>query len=106
MIFLILNDGETPVELFYKNNFVDWMMPIDTNIIIFKCTEEMPANQFSTFLKEHDILAVDIGRNQVRMVTHLDIDDSKVDKVCSVLNQMEDRPLNITQHNAFTASNR
>ncbi|MBA2423289.1 MAG: low-specificity L-threonine aldolase [Chitinophagales bacterium] len=93
-------------QVLSSKNFVEWIMPIDTNIIIFKCTEEMPANQFSTFLKEHDILAVDIGRNQVRMVTHLDIDDSKVDKVCSVLNQMEDRPLNITQHNAFTASNR
>jgi threonine aldolase len=45
----------------------------------------MPADSFTSKLKEKNILAIPIGKNQVRMVTHLDIDDSGLEIILNTL---------------------
>lgn len=65
--------------------YLEWLIPVETNIIIFKLKEEFPADRFVQNLKENDILAIAIGKNQVRMVTHLDVDDAMVEKILAVL---------------------
>ncbi len=90
-------------QVLLSQTWVEWLMPVDTNIIIFKLTEDVPADRFSTMLKEHDILTIAIGKNQVRMVTHLDIDDAMVETVCGVLSKLHERPMYLSHHNASVA---
>ena len=71
-----------------KLNILDWMMPVETNIIIFKLKNEFPAEHFSAMLKEQGILAIAIGKNQLRMVTHLDVDDTMVEKVVQAISKI------------------
>lgn len=69
-------------------HYIDWLLPVDTNIIIFRLRDEFDAAGFVQQLKAHEILAVPIGKNQVRMVTHLDVDDEMLQKVINVLTTM------------------
>ncbi|MBA3648338.1 MAG: aminotransferase class V-fold PLP-dependent enzyme [Chitinophagales bacterium] len=68
--------------------YTDWMLPVETNIIIFKLKDEFSAEKFTALLKESEILCIPIGKNQVRMVTHLDVDDSMVEKAISILSRV------------------
>ncbi|MGB3076575.1 MAG: low-specificity L-threonine aldolase [Chitinophagales bacterium] len=65
--------------------YVEWLMPVETNIIIFKLKEQYAADQFVQKLKAQEILAIPIGKNQVRMVTHLDVDDNMLQRVVDAL---------------------
>jgi len=76
-------------EVISKSGYTDWIMPVDTNIIIFRLKDELPASEFARQLKEKEILAIPIGNNQVRMVTHLDFDDTMLDKVIAALEQIK-----------------
>jgi threonine aldolase len=72
-----------------KTNYVEWLMDVDTNIIIFKLSDQSPAEKFAQHLNDNDILAIPIGGNQVRMVTHLDVDDAMTDKVIEVIGKFD-----------------
>ena len=58
-----------------KCNFVEQLLPVDTNIIIFKLNQKYSVEGFLHHLSENNILAVQFGPTIIRMVTHLDIDD-------------------------------
>lgn len=75
-------------EALKKTDYLDWLMPVDTNIIIFCLKKEFSAEQFAAKMKEKDILCIAIGKNQVRMVTHLDVDDSMTAKVIEELERV------------------
>ncbi|SMG23709.1 L-threonine aldolase [Marivirga sericea] len=55
--------------------FVDSVMPVETNIVIFKLANKVLATDFVDKLKQIGILAVTFGKHDVRFVTHLDFDD-------------------------------
>jgi len=61
--------------------FVTHIDPVETNIIIFTLSEEMPQDKFLGKLKEYGILAIGFGPQTVRMVTHLDISDEMIDRL-------------------------
>lgn len=71
-----------------KKKFVRTVMPVETNIIIFEVEGDGCAKQLAQRLKEKDILAIAISPNQIRFVTHLDITPDMVDKVVSVIEQL------------------
>lgn len=56
-------------------NFVEEVLPIETNIVIFKLKDEMPAKSFMSKLAENGIFVVPFGKQTIRMVTHLDFND-------------------------------
>ncbi|MEO6166979.1 MAG: low-specificity L-threonine aldolase [Chitinophagales bacterium] len=68
--------------------YIEWLMPVETNILIFKLHNGHTSDKFVQILKEHEILAIPIGKNQVRMVTHLDVDDVMLQKVADVLKSL------------------
>lgn len=72
-------------EVLSASNYIEWLMPVETNILIFKLKDETPADRFAAQLKEKNILCIPIGKNQVRIVTHLDFDDDMLDTVVNVL---------------------
>lgn len=69
--------------------WVKVLLPVDTNILVFTMTDVMPVEKFLEELKKQGILAVQFGKQTVRMVTHLDFDDVMLEKVIHVLNGMK-----------------
>jgi threonine aldolase len=60
--------------------FVQFVLPAETNIIIFELKEGMSAAELVAKLKEHAILGYAISPNRVRLVVHLDISKEMVQK--------------------------
>jgi len=65
--------------------FVESVLPVETNIVIFRLGEKYSAASFLARLKEHDIHALPIDPQTVRFVTHLDFTDAMLAEVESVL---------------------
>ena len=57
-------------------SWVNSMMPVDTNIIIFELDQQIVPAEFLASLSVLGVRAVQFGPHQVRMVTHLDFNDN------------------------------
>lgn len=66
-------------EIIGQKPFIESMYPVDTNIVLFKLTEEIAADDFINQLKEKEILVVGMGHQTIRLVTHLGIEDNAVE---------------------------
>jgi threonine aldolase len=67
--------------LLQGKSYIDEMLPVDTNIIIFTLKDDMPSDKFMNTLKQDDILVSLMGKQAVRMVTHLDFTDAMLETV-------------------------
>jgi threonine aldolase len=65
--------------------FVESLIPVESNIVIFKLRRKDFAGEFLAKLKEHDIHALPFDPQTIRFVTHLDFTDTMMLKVESVL---------------------
>jgi threonine aldolase len=68
-------------EELLKKDFVGKMMPVETNIIIFEVLSNGGPVAFCEKMKRNGILCLPISETQVRMVTHLDINEDMVKHV-------------------------
>jgi len=59
-----------------KYNFVQEILPVETNIVIAKMKAELHVPQLLSALKDAGILAVTMGGNTVRFVSHLDFSEN------------------------------
>jgi len=66
-------------------SYVKESLPVDTNIIVFTLHDNHDAGKFLSYLSENNIKGVIFGKNTIRFVTHLDIDDSMIEKTVEVL---------------------
>jgi threonine aldolase len=62
-------------------SYVDFIYPVETNIIVFTLNENLPLEKFLNYLSEHNIKAVSFGKQTVRMVTHLDIKEEMMNEI-------------------------
>ena len=69
-------------------SFVGEILPVETNIVIFKVLSPYTPESFSALMEEHSISVMAISATQVRMVTHLDVSNEQVDKLVSLLNSL------------------
>lgn len=69
-------------------SFVGEILPVETNIVIFKVLLPYTPESFSVLMEEHFISVMVISATQVRMVTHLDVSSEQVDKLVAVLNSL------------------
>ena len=53
-------------------NLVDYVSPVDTNIVIFKLNDTPLKQQFLNQLSDNQIIISDMGQGKLRIVTHLD----------------------------------
>ena len=72
-------------EILKSVSYVSEVLPVDTNIVIFRVDEKISEELIVNKLAENDILAIDMDRQTIRLVTHLDFDDSMLDQTESVL---------------------
>lgn len=71
-------------ECTYVNNVLEVM----TNIIIFELNQSMPTDVFVHKLEELHIHCFSIGKQQIRMVTHLDFNDDMLNTVTKALKNL------------------
>jgi threonine aldolase len=70
--------------------FVESVLPVQTNLVFFKLKPEMATERFLKKLRENDVRALALAPQEVRFVTHLDIDDEMIDQVEKLLKSITD----------------
>jgi threonine aldolase len=65
---------------------VEEVLPVETNILIFSLKTGKTALEWVTDMKKAGILGYAIANQQVRLVTHLDIDDEMIHKTIKWMN--------------------
>lgn len=71
-----------------EKDFVNNILPIETNIIIFEVQGRYTAQSFAAFMKDHDVLCIPISTHQVRMVFHLDVSDAMTHQLIEIITKM------------------
>lgn len=67
--------------------FIAEVLPVQTNIVVSRLAEPMPLEKFLNLLVAKHIKAVAFGKQQIRMVTHLDFNDEMLEYVEKTLRQ-------------------
>ncbi|MDX2246898.1 MAG: GntG family PLP-dependent aldolase [Bacteroidia bacterium] len=69
-----------------KQPWVAELLPVETNIVVFRPdATQIPRDTVVSNLKAAGILVSSFGRDWVRMVTHLDVDDEDIKQAIAVL---------------------
>ncbi len=68
--------------------YVESVLPVETNIIIFNLTDKYTAVSFEEALKPYNIKLAAFGKQTIRFVTHLDFTDDMLEIVINVLKKM------------------
>jgi len=71
-----------------KKEFVKFILPVETNIIIFELKDGLPAPATVARLKDQGILCYAIAANRVRFVLHLDITADMVNKALNIISTL------------------
>ena len=69
-------------------NYVDHVMPVRTNIVIFGL-KDRSSSDFVKALEKHGVSSHPFGPKKVRFVTHMHFDDEQLDELEKVLRSME-----------------
>ena len=73
--------------------FVQELLPVHTNIIIFKLKDQVSSEVFLEKLKLESIIANTMGKQCIRFVTHLDFNDEMLAKLIKTLNKISNLEL-------------
>ncbi len=68
-----------------KQPYVDSVIPVTTNIILFNLNSSISGTHFEHKLAEKGIKIAAFGKQTIRMVTHLDFTDDMLEVVCKTL---------------------
>jgi threonine aldolase len=66
-------------------SYVESILPVDTNIIIFNLNDKIKPEEFVSKLAAQNIRAVGFGKQAIRFVTHLDFTDEMLEKTEKIL---------------------
>ncbi|MEN9522964.1 MAG: low-specificity L-threonine aldolase [Bacteroidota bacterium] len=72
-------------SILFSVNYVDEIIPVKTNIVIFKLKSDVDTQVLLNYLAENNIKTVSSGPQTIRLVTHLDIKTNDLNKAESVL---------------------
>jgi len=73
-------------EVLKTKSYVKELLPVETNIIIFKLNDNVPSALFIEHLKSNGIIANTMGKQTMRLVTHLDLTDDNIIQIIHTLN--------------------
>jgi threonine aldolase len=73
-------------EVIAQKKFTKFVLPVETNIIIFELNDGITAPELVSKLKEKHILGYAISPNRVRLVIHLDINKEMVHQTIQTFN--------------------
>lgn len=72
-------------EAMQECSYVDFVLPFETNILIFKLKEQISERAFLERLKKEDIHALSLSPQMIRFVTHLDFTEEMLEKTIQVV---------------------
>ncbi|WP_353102143.1 GntG family PLP-dependent aldolase [Myroides odoratus] len=75
--------------LLNKKTWVKEILPVQTNILVFRLEDDANIKPFLDKLKQKNILISEIGKGWLRIVTHLDYREVMHEYVLETLNQIE-----------------
>jgi threonine aldolase len=75
-------------EVLSNLTWVDYVLEVQTNIIVTTLKEDVSVEKLIGKLKEKNILVMAFGGQSIRMVTHLDFSDSQLDEVVKALKSL------------------
>lgn len=75
-------------EVLADQDYVEEVMPCETNILIFKLNEKYTNQSFLSKLAENNIHAFGFGPQLIRFVTHLDFTDDQMQQTIQVLKKL------------------
>jgi threonine aldolase len=75
-------------EVLAKKDFIDSILPVETNIVIANISGKYTASSLAATLKDKGILAIAMTPTQIRFVFHLDISESDVAKTMDIINTL------------------
>ncbi|MDB3905323.1 aminotransferase class I/II-fold pyridoxal phosphate-dependent enzyme [Crocinitomicaceae bacterium] len=61
------------------------VIPVETNIVVFELNDHIRANEYIQSLEKQGILALTFGKGMIRLVTHLDLDETAINKTCECI---------------------
>ncbi|MDG2152440.1 MAG: GntG family PLP-dependent aldolase [Crocinitomicaceae bacterium] len=67
------------------SSVIKYVMPVETNIVVFELNDHKRTKEYIISLEKQGILALTFGKGMIRMVTHLDIDQSAIQKTCECI---------------------
>ena len=76
-------------EVMSKLSYIENVLPVETNIIIFNLNEKLMPEEFVKKLAADNIKAVGFGKQAIRFVTHLDFTDEMLEKTVKVLQAIQ-----------------
>lgn len=67
------------------------VLPVETNIVLAEISSDagLTAQELRDFLGKKNVQVMAVGRDRLRMITHLDVDDGAVDRLCEVIGAAE-----------------
>ncbi|MFT2010850.1 threonine aldolase family protein [Pontibacter sp. 13R65] len=75
-------------EVLLQANYVEQVLPVQTNIVIFKLNEKFTGAAFVEALARHQVRATSFGPQLVRFVTHLDFTEEQLAHTVQVLSSL------------------
>jgi len=75
-------------DIMGRISFVEEVLPVETNIVIFRLADSMPSEKFMATLAENGIYVVPFGKQTIRMVTHLDFGDEHLEKFEDIIGKL------------------
>ena len=67
------------------SSVIKCVIPVETNIVVFELNDHKRANEYIQTLEKQGVLALTFGKGMIRMVTHLDLDQSAIQKTCECI---------------------
>ncbi|HTT01805.1 MAG TPA: GntG family PLP-dependent aldolase [Steroidobacteraceae bacterium] len=65
--------------------YIASVLPVETNIVIFKLQDTVDTERFLAHLRERDVVALSIGKHTIRFVLHLDVSAAQFEELLRVL---------------------
>ena len=67
------------------SSVIKCVIPVETNIVVFELNDHKRTNEYIQTLEKQGVLALTFGKGMIRMVTHLDLDQSAIQKTCECI---------------------
>lgn len=61
------------------------VIPVETNIVVFELNDHKRTNEYIKSFEKQGILALTFGKGMIRLVTHLDLDQTAINKTCECI---------------------
>ncbi len=80
--------AQSIASILQQANYIEQILPVETNILIFRLVDKVDANEFVQKMKTENILCNTFGKQMVRFVTHHDFTDPMLEKLERILKSM------------------